>query len=127
MLTKILFTAAVIATVIMLVRFRRRRGLVSTAAPPPRVQTGATRRLFRWLAVAVVALLIAGTAFYLYLEWRAAHEVVEVRVIDASSGRVSAYQAYRGDLDARSFVTVDGRRVHLAATERMETSLSAPH
>jgi hypothetical protein len=122
MFTKILFTAAVIAGVIMLVRLRRRRPV--GPASPSRAPDSGPRTVVRWLAVAVVAVLLAGTTLYLYLDWRAAHELVEVRVIDASSGRSNTYQAYRGDLDARSFLTVDGRRVTLAETERMETSLT---
>ena len=124
MVGKILFTAAVIAAVFLLLRVRRRSAGVAAAPAATTAANPAARGLFRWLAAAVVALMAAGTALYLYLDWRAAHELVEVRVIDARSGRVSSYQAYRGDLEPRSFRTSDGRRVTLAETERMETSLT---
>lgn len=84
-------------------------------APP------AARPLFKWFAVAAVALTLAGVALWLLHAWRAAAEVVTVQVFDASSGAMTEYQAYRSDLEARSFRTVDGRRVTLAETERMET------
>lgn len=122
MISKILFTAAVIAGVIFLARFRYRR--VAAAPAAARAPVPAMRGMMRWLAAAVVLLMISGTALYLYLDWRAATEVLEVRVIDARSGRVVTYEAYRGDVEQRSFRTLDGRRVTLAETERMETSLN---
>lgn len=120
MIGKLLFTAAVIAVVVMLVRVRRR--------PVARIAGGGgraipARPLFRWLAAAVVVVMLAGTVVYLYLDWRAASEILQVRVIDARSGQVSSYSAYRGDIGERSFRAVDGRLVTLAETERMETEL----
>ncbi len=119
MFGKILVTAAVIAAVIMMVRVRRRGGAAGPASP----RAPAARGLFRWLAAGVVAVMLCASVLYLYLDWRAASEIVQVRVIDARSGQVSTYQAYRGDVEDRSFRAVDGRRVTLAETERMETSL----
>ena len=67
--------------------------------------------------------MVAGAAFYLYLDWRGASEIVQVRVIDAGTGKSSEYEVYRGEIEDRSFRTIDGRRVILAETERMETSV----
>jgi len=46
--------------------------------------------------------------------------VVSVRVINANTGSSVSYQARRGDVKDRSLETVDGRRVVLAAVERLE-------
>jgi hypothetical protein len=48
--------------------------------------------------------------------------VIFIRVVDTRSGRAVEYQAARGDIDDREFVTTDGRRIVLAETERLETS-----
>ncbi len=127
MLTKVLFTIAVVLTVMYFSRLRRRPGIAPPAVPQSLASSNGSRAVVRWLAAAVVVLMIAGAALFLYLDWRAASEIVLVRVIDARSGKFIEYEVYRGEIDARSFRTVDGRRVVLAETERMETSAAGSH
>lgn len=76
----------------------------------------------RALATGVVTLMILASAFLLYDHWRDSSEVIYIRVVDASSGRAAEYQAQRGDIEDREFITTDGRRIVLAETERLETS-----
>ena len=116
MLTKIVFTLAVIGLVILVVRFRGRPARSPVQAPQKRSRSP----WVKGLALSVIGVMIAGSALTLWLFWRDAHQVMQVRVIDSRSGRVSEYQAYRGSLGEHSFETLDGRQVHLAATERME-------
>ena len=120
MLTKVIFTIAVVVGVLFLARLRRRPGVGQ--ARPTVAAAQSQRTLIHWLAAAVVILMIAGAAVYIYLDWRDAHEIVQIRVVESGSGNSSEYQAYRGEIENRSFRTTDGRRVVLAATERMETS-----
>lgn len=115
MVTKILFTLAVIAGVILLVRLRQRAGTVATAEPDE------TRQGFRWLALFAVLLIVLGSALFLWQAWRDASEVMVLRVVDTRTGKVTVYEAYRSDVEGRSFRTVDGRRILLAETERLET------
>ena len=115
---KLLLTALVIAGAVMAVRIRK-RDLGSRSAPQSIV--GKRRSpLPRIAAAAVVLLMLAGAGLYLYLEWRDATRVVVVRVIEAGGGREVSYQAYRGDVEGRTFTTIDGRLIRLAETERME-------
>ena len=72
--------------------------------------------------MAAVVLMLLASGYLLYQHWRDGSEVIFIRVVDASSGRSAEYQAQRGDIDDREFVTTDGRRVVLAETERLETS-----
>ncbi len=116
MLTKIVFTLAVIGLVILVVRFRGRPA--RSQVPVPKKKSGAP--WIKGMALSVIGVMIAGSVVTLWLFWRDAHQVMQVRVIDSRSGRVSEYQAYRGSLQEHSFETLDGRQVHLAATERME-------
>ena len=123
MLTKILFTAAVIFFVVLVWRTRRQRDVV---AEPRLINPVLERPRRRWpvraLAIGSVALMILASGFVLYQHWRDSNEVIVIRVVDASSGRSSEYRATRGDIGERAFTTLDGRRVVLAETERLETS-----
>lgn len=122
MIGKVLFTIAVILVVALIWRTRapRRPG----GRPPPRLINPVPAR--RWplkgLAIAVVALMLLTSAYLLYEHWRDSSEVIFIRVVDAGSGRTAEYQAQRGDIRDREFITTDGRRIVLAETERLETS-----
>lgn len=124
MLTKILFTAAVIAVVVALMRFRRQReAMVSRAEPrlvnPPKGQSALP---IGWLASAAVVLMLITSGVLLYSHWQDSNVVITVKVVDAGSGKSASYRARRGDVGDREFLTVDGVRVVLAETERLETA-----
>jgi hypothetical protein len=122
MIGKILFTLAVILLVALIWRTRS-PGRVA-GRPPPRLVNSAPSRQWpvKGLAVAVVTLMLLASAFLLYDHWRDNSEVIYIRVVDAGTGRAAEYQAQRGDIQDREFVTTDGRRIVLAETERLETS-----
>jgi hypothetical protein len=123
MLTKILFTAAVIAVVYLLARGRADRVRAIARDPEQRPQDrprAAPDRTTRWLAYGVLGIMLAGSAGFLFLEWRDSYRVVTVRVINTNSGRSVSFQARRRDVQDRSFETLDGRRIVLAAVERLE-------
>jgi len=123
MLTKILFTAAVILAVVAVVRFRRQREALVSREEPRLVNPPKRKSMpIGWLASAAVALMLIASGVLLYNHWKDSNVVITVRVVDAGSGKSETYRAYRGDVDDREFVTVDGMRVVLAETERLETS-----
>lgn len=125
MFLKLLLTALVIAGAILTLRMRAQRS-IQQSAPQMRVlnapseQASGRRRLARFLAAGVVLLMLAGAALYLYHQWRDTYQVVTVRVIDTRSGQSTTYQAYKGDILGRTFVTTDERTITLAEVERME-------
>ncbi|MGD1983018.1 MAG: hypothetical protein PVF93_03825 [Chromatiaceae bacterium] len=123
MIGKVLFTIGVILVVALIWRTRLPRG-VSTPAPRLINPTGSSRTgVIRYLAVAAVVILLIGSVYLIYDHWRDRHEVVVVRVVDATTGRSVDYRARRGDIGDRQFTTEDGRQVVLAETERLETSI----
>lgn len=122
MIGKILFTLGVILLVALIWRTRN-PGPAAGQSPPRLVNPPVPRRApLRVLAVAAVVLMLLASGFLLYEHWRDSTEVIFIRVVDAGSGRAAEYQAQRGDIQAREFLTTDGRRIVLAETERLETS-----
>lgn len=114
MITKILFTIAIIALVVFSTRY-----LGSSKVPAKRGRND-SRGPMRLAAYAVIGMVIVASALWLILEWRSAHEILPVRVINSATGSVVEYEAYRTDIEARTFRTLDGRRVNLADVERLE-------
>lgn len=127
MVGKILFTLGVILVVYLIWRTRNpvlpQRDISPRVINPPPER----RRPLRLLAVVAAALMLTASALLLYDYWRDNNEVIVIRVIDAGSGTVTEYRARRGEIGDREFVSLDGRRVVLAETERLETStISSP-
>lgn len=132
MLSKILFTLAIIIGVFLFVRLRQQR-LLQRARPPLHLMGGEqtkTPSRKRWgvrgLAGVAVALMLAAFGFLLYDYWRDANQVIQLTVINTTNGNSTAYSAYRGDISAREFTTLDGVRVLLSEHDRIEFNRS-PH
>lgn len=122
MLGKILFTLAVILVVALIWRTKNAGRMAGQPSPRLINPPSARRPAFRVLAIAVVVVMLLASGFLLYDHWRDNTDVIFIRVVDAASGRTTEYQAQRGDIDDREFITTDGRRIVLAETERLETS-----
>ncbi len=123
MITKILFTAAVIGIVFLLLGKRSRSG--PREAPPAKVTAQRpgpliSPRFTRIAAYAVVVTMVLGMALFAYREWEDASRIVNIRVINARTGDTVTYQAHKRDVEGRRFMTLDGRLVTLAEVERME-------
>lgn len=125
MFLKLLLTALVIAGALLTLRVRNQRNTrqYTSSVVSPVVASDnrrGSRRLPQLLAAGAVLLMLTGAGLYLYHQWSDAYQVVTVRVIDTRSMQVTSYQAYKGDIDGRTFLTTDGRTVSLAEVERLE-------
>lgn len=123
MITKLLFTAAVIVVIFLL--FGRRTGTQprersTTQVPSARSGSPVGSRFMRMVAFAVVATMVLASALFAYREWEDAYRIVNIRVINARTGGMVTYQAHKRDVEGRQFLTLDGRLVTLAEVERME-------
>jgi len=122
MLTKILFTALIVAAVYALYRFRSRtagRGGAPARAADP-VPPRGTSRIGRIAAYGLVGLIIAISAGFYYLHWQEQHRIVMIRVIDGRSGNATTYQAYKKSISGSRFESLDGKTVILGEAERVE-------
>lgn len=117
MLLKILLTALVVLGGVLVLRRRTRQVQQSVAPQQP---TAGKSRLASIAAYGLVFVMLAGAAFFVYLEWVDGYQVVSVRVIDTRTGNAASYEARRSEVEGRSFRTVDGLTVTLADVERME-------
>jgi len=119
MFGKFFVTAAVILGAYLVIRTRMRRdperGRAEETYSPPILSAAALRNL----GYGLLGLMLVGSALYLFLGWSSDQDLVRVQVINANTGATTDYQAHRGDVEGRSFQTIDGRRVTLADVERM--------
>ncbi|WP_295391359.1 hypothetical protein [uncultured Thiodictyon sp.] len=116
MIWKFLLTAAVIVAAFFFIRHRLRvAGQPPGEVPPPLLPAGTARKL----AAAVLAIMLLGSGWSLYRSWALGHQVVEVQVVNANTGTITAYKAYRRDVEGRVIRTLDGREIRLADVERM--------
>lgn len=120
MISKILLTLLVIIIAWLVISNRQRR--MAAVASEPRLVRPAQKSgpSWRWGVYLFVIMMILGSGLFLYLEWRDSYRVVQVQVIDTQSGKRVYYQARRMDVGERHFVTLDGREVSVADTERIE-------
>lgn len=119
MITKILFTAFVIVVVFAITRFRVQRLKIIPAPAPVPV---ASRRpaTHRNIAYGVIAAIAVVAAVLYYLRWSDWHEVVMIRVVNSRTGEAVTYEAYKGDIEEHSFKTLDGWKVKVSESERVE-------
>ncbi len=123
MLTKILFTLAIIIGAIFYVRIRAgKRALAPMAPPLPRPVTPERPRLAYYLALGLLVIMLSGVGYYLFQIWFDGSRIIAVRVINSNTGSITSYEVYKGDVVAgeSTFQTIDGRTVTLAAVERLE-------
>lgn len=120
MIYKLLLTIGVIIVVALVFRNKGGKSGQNSGETLP-VQTSFARPV-RIAAVITVVVMLATASLWVLLSWRDATTVVTVKVVNSSSGVASEFQAHRGDVDDRSFRTLDGRTVVLADVERLEIS-----
>jgi hypothetical protein len=75
---------------------------------------------WKWTGYTLAVLMILGSGLFLYMQWQDQYRVVTVQVIDSLSGNQTEFRARRMDVGERGFMTLDGREVTVADTERIE-------
>lgn len=119
MLTKILFTLAVITGCFWFVSAKRnnlRQPLLMVANKKELRKREALRRsVYLFMAIMVLAAIAM-----IYIEVADNYSIVTVNVINTQTGSRVSYQARRDDVNSNSFTTLDGNTVYVATIERIE-------
>lgn len=120
MIAKILLTLSVIFIAWLFIgqRQRRQNSLATRPLAIPIKQS--PNGYWRWAGYLLATMMILGSGLFLYQAWQDHYRIVSVLVIDTQSGNTMQYQARRGDVEARRFVTLDGKEVSVASNERIE-------
>ncbi len=122
MLREALITVLVAVIVIVVARVRRGR---QAAREQSRSAEAEKEEPWYRSPSAIVGFIFAGlvivsaTAVTGYRFWYA-NQIVQVEVIDPGTDSRTVYQVRRRDLGEREFRTVDGRRVSLGSSDRVE-------
>ena len=118
MITKILFTALIILAALIFIRHKSSQSRRHELAR--QVQQASDRRNAMFVAIALVLLTLAISGGIFYSHWQESHRLFTVQVINSHSGAEQSYHVYQGDINGRSFRTIDGRLINLSDAERME-------
>jgi len=123
MLTKIIFTLAVIVGCLWFVSTKRNQELKS----PQRKLTpkdNDRKLLLTRSAFAFMFFMVLAAGVIVFFELKDDYETVTVHVINSETNTRTSYQAQRQDVTEDSFTTLKGRKVFVADVERVEMELS---
>lgn len=127
MITKILFTAAIVVGIMMLVRIIGARKTANQDQRVIDITPGAEHAEVQGgdrtgpIVIGMLALVvIAGIAYVVFSEVAEEQREVIVEVVNTRTGETKQYKVEKGDVRGRTFRTVDGRTVTVADVERIE-------
>lgn len=118
MLTKILFTIAVIVVVLLVYQARFRP--VSQAVQKAKSDPIFPQKPSKWVVYTVAGILAVASGVVYFFKWQSDNTVLTIRVISAQQEQPFTYKARQKDFKGRTFTTLDGRVVTLGDSERIE-------
>lgn len=126
MLGKILLTISIVLLGLVWVRqMRQHKRKEAAAAGRSLPGTSATAPApalndYRFAAWLFLALMLGLGGYLYYLQWQEDNTVVQILLHREGNSAPVTYEVRRKQLEARAFTTVEGVRVTVAASERME-------
>ncbi len=124
MLGKILFTIVIILLGFLWIRRNReqeRRQAQKPAPVSPKTESAPPAlNDYRFAAYLFLVMMIGSGSYLYYLRWQDDHRLVTVLLHRDGSQNPVTYQVQKSELEERAFTTVDGIRVTVADSERME-------
>ena len=116
MISKILFTLAVIMVCMWMLSSRAKPELKEI--PNPAVERKKKQMRNGAIAFMIIMAIAAGVMIYLEADKRSA--IVTVHVINTQSGTQKSYRVMKNDIHSDGFTTLDGLQVFVAKIERIE-------
>lgn len=130
MLGKILLTAAVVCIAYFVLRQRQvaEQSGAGSRQPDARADGGAAgadqdpglARDLRLGAYLFLIMMVGLAGIMYYYQWQDDHRIITVNLYRDGVQQPVSYEVYKHELGERSFTTVDGLTVTVAASERME-------
>lgn len=124
MLGKILLTIIVVLLGLVWIRKireqERSEARRSPNAAPPADKAVAPLNDFRFAAYLFLVLMIGSGSYLYYVRWEDEHSLVTVILHRDGERSPVTYQVLKSELGNRAFTTIDGVRVTVASSERME-------
>ena len=118
MISKILFTLAVIMVCMWLLSNRRGAGVqLREVINPEKIKRN--KRLLQ-ASFVFMAIMVVAAAVIVYQDSNSLPVTVTVHVINTQSGEKTSYRAIREEIQGDSFTTLDGRRIYVAGVVRLE-------
>ena len=118
MLTKILFTVAVIVVVLLVYQARFRP--VSQAVQKAKSEVAFQHKPARWVVYTVAGILALTSGVVYFFKWQSDNTIMTIRVISSQQEEPYTYKARQKDVKGRTFTTLDGRVVTLGDADRIE-------
>jgi hypothetical protein len=124
MLSKLFLTLAIIFLVALILKRRPSRESGAQGAKTSAKGGGERPKLseLRLAAYLFLVIMLGLGGVISVQKWRDDHTVVTIKLYSAGESSPTEYQAFKFELDSRSFTTVDGVQVVVANDERMELS-----
>lgn len=123
MITKILFTLAVIIVVMLVFRHRPKRAPGDNAAQASNKTAQRTNQpgslSTRTVAYCILAVMMVISLAVFIVSYQSDNKIINIRVI-AGDGISTLYQAKQKTIKGRRFVTLDGKQVTLGDSDRIE-------
>jgi len=119
MLTKIIVTLLVIVGCLWYASSKREQSRQPTLVIASKEDQQRKAMLQRGTYLFMFLMVLAAVAM-IYVELSDNYTTVTVHVINSQTGARNSYRARREDIQTGSFTTIDGRRVYIAAIERIE-------
>ena len=127
MLSKFLLTALVIIIAFFVIRQRHLSGnniSQKNRTIPRKTENLNSRKEFtsdlRLGAYIFLTLMVGLGATLYYFDWLDDHTILTVNLHRDNVSQPVSYEVYKYQLEDRSFITVDGRTITVASSERME-------
>jgi len=125
MLGKALLTIAILLLGIVWIRQvrqqKRKEQSTGHSLPAPASATAApTLSDYRFTAWLLLAVMLGVGGYLYYLQWQEDNTIVRILLHREGNAAPVTYEVRRHQLEERAFITVEGVRVTVAASERME-------
>lgn len=124
MLGKLLLTITVVLLAIVWIRKHReqeqREARQGRTPTPPAQKIPETLNDFRFAAYLFLVLMIGSGSYLYYVRWEDDHSIITVILHRDGEQTPVTYQVFKNELGDRAFTTIDGVRVTVASSERME-------